>query len=137
MRLGLSHRCSSCLRPDLRLRRVRRYVRCLDLWPGSNYVLRVSAVHLGIRRSVDLRRLLVTRLDAGRSRVLVAIGNPLRWCGSVLNSARAAVIRNAVVVDDRVVRHNRPVDIGRVNHVFVHAHHRGVVGELVAAPLST
>jgi hypothetical protein len=54
----------------------------------------------------------------------------------VLNPARAAVIRNAVAVNDRISLHARRVVVGGVNHALIHAHDRGVVGKLVAAPFS-
>jgi hypothetical protein len=54
----------------------------------------------------------------------------------MLNPARAAAIGNAAAVDDRVSLHARRVVVGGVNHGIIHAHHRGVVGKLVAAPFS-
>ncbi len=102
---------------------------------GGNRVLRVSAVHLGIRGSVGFCSPLVLRLEPGRSGVLTALGDLLLWGGSVLNPARATAIGNAAAVDDRVSLHTRRVVVGGVNHGIIHAHHRGVVGKLVAAPL--
>ena len=111
-------------------------VSCAD-WPRGNCVLRVSAIRLGIRRSVGLCGLVVMRLDAGRRRVLTAIGNLLRGRGSVLNPARAAVIRNAIAAGDCVSLHTCRVCVKwSMNDALVHAHHRSVVGKLVAAPFS-
>ena len=55
----------------------------------------------------------------------------------MLNPARAAAIGNAAAVDDRISLHARRVVVGGVNHALVHAHNRGVVGKLIAAPFST
>jgi hypothetical protein len=114
-----------------------RSVRLLAQGLGGNHVLRVSAVGLGMRGSVGFCSRLVLRLDPGRSRVLIALGDPLRCGGSMLNPTRAAVIRNAALVGDRISLHARRVVVGGVNRALVHAHDCGVVGKLVAAPFST
>ena len=76
-------------------------------------------------------------LETCRSRVLIAIGNPLPRGGSVLNPARTAAIRNAAPVGDCVSLHTRRVVVGGVNHALIHTHDRGVVRKLVAAPFSS
>jgi hypothetical protein len=136
MRLRRSPRRSSCLWPGLRLRRSWRGVRLLAQGPGGSRVLRVSAIHLGIRGSIGFCSCLVLRLEPRGSRVLIVLCNQLRRSGSMLNPARATAIGNAAAVGDRVSLHARRVVVGGVNYAFIHAHHRGVVGKLVAAPFS-
>jgi hypothetical protein len=134
--LGLSLRRGPYLWPGFCLRPSRRSVLLLAQWLGCNRVLRVSAVRLGKRCSVGLCGPLVLRLEPGRSRMLIALGNPVLWGGSVLNSARAAVIGNAAAVGDRVSLHNRRVVVSSANDALIHAHDRGVVSKLAAAPFS-
>jgi hypothetical protein len=70
------------------------------------------------------------------SGVLLAGGNLLLGSGGVPNAAGAAAIRNVTVPGDRISFHDRPVNIGGVNDILIHTHHRGVIGKLVAAPLA-
>jgi len=104
--------------------------------PGGNHVLRVTAVRLGKRALIGPGRLYMLCLERCRSHVLVAIGNPLLGPWLVLYAAWPTIIGNVPVVDDRVSHHDRPVDIGGMNDGFIHAHNRGVVGKLAAAPFT-
>ena len=56
--------------------------------------------------------------------------------GLVPDPARTAIIGNVVVVDDGVILYNRPVNVSGVDDVFVHTHHRGVIGKGAAAPFA-
>jgi hypothetical protein len=68
--------------------------------------------------------------------MLFAGGCALLWPGLVLDATGTAVVGNAPVVDNRVSLHNCAVDIGGVNDGLIHAHHRSVIGKLIAAPLA-
>ena len=103
---------------------------------GGNYGSRMSAVRLGIGGLVGPHSLLVLRLDLGRSRVLVAIGNPFLRRGDVLNPAWPAVIGNAAAGADGVSLDNCPVVVSGVDDALIHTHDRGVVGKFIAAPFS-
>jgi hypothetical protein len=54
----------------------------------------------------------------------------------VLNAAWAPVVRNAMGVGDRISFHTRPVNVGIVNRILIHACDRGVIAEAVALPLA-
>src|ERR1035437_1230389 len=103
---------------------------------GGYHVLRGPPIRFGIRALVDPGSLHVLRLETCRSRMPLALGNPLLGSGGVLNTAWTAVIGNAVVVDDRVSLHNRPVNVGGMDDGLIHVHDRGVIGKLAAAPLA-
>ena len=68
--------------------------------------------------------------------MLLACGYLFRGDGLVLHPAGTAAIGDAVVVDDGVSLHNRPVNVGGVNDGHIDARDRGVIGKLVAAPLA-
>ena len=68
--------------------------------------------------------------------MLIVRGNQFfRGC-PVLYAVGSAAIGNVVVVDDRVVHHNRPVNVGSVNDGLIHMHHRGVIGKVAAPPFA-
>jgi hypothetical protein len=96
----------------------------------------MPAVCLGKRTSVGLGSLDVLRLEPGRCCVLFAGGNPLLGSGNVLNALGTAVVGNMPFIDDSVSFHNRPVYVGVVDVSVVYAHDRGVISEVVAAPLA-
>ena len=98
--------------------------------------LRMPAISLGMQTLVGPGRYRMLCLNAGRSRMLIACGNQLPAGCGVLNPARTAIIGNTLVVDDRVLLHNRPVVVCVVNGSLIHMHDRGVVGKLVAAPFA-
>src|SRR5487761_2249347 len=51
------------------------------------------------------------------------------------DAAGTTAVSYAVVDDGRVIHHG-VVDIGIADHVPVHAHDRGVIGKIVAAPFT-
>ena len=103
---------------------------------GGYHILRVAFVGLGKRGFVGPGCCCVLCLEAGWSRVLVARGYLLRRLGGVPNAAGATVIRDATIVGDGVIRHNRPVTVGGVDSVLIDACDRGVVAEVVTLPLA-
>jgi len=102
----------------------------------GNQVLRMAPIRLGIQAPVGPGSHHVLRLVAGRSYMPLTRGSQFLGRGGVLYATRTAAVGNVAVVHDRVSLHNRPVDVGGVNDGLIHAHDRGVVGKLVAAPLA-
>lgn len=96
--------------------------------------LRMPAVHLGVRGPVRpcLRNLLL--LELGGSRMSLVHGHALGRCWAVSHAARPSVERHPVRIRDRVLPHNRVVDVGVVNDGRIYPCHRSVIRKHSALP---
>ena len=61
---------------------------------------------------------------------------PLNRQRLMTNSVRPAIVGDVPFIRDGIAAHNRFVHIGIADDGGIHAHHRGVIGELSSAPLS-
>ncbi len=102
-----------------------------------DYVLRTAVVGLEVGRMVGSGSLNMLLLERGRRYVRLAHCHPLLGSRIVPDSAGTTAVRDVVVIDDRSITDNRLITIGVPNNSVVHMHHRGVVSEVVAAPLPT
>ena len=99
--------------------------------------LRTPTVVLYIKVPVSSRSLNVLLLIYRRSFVPIVHRYALLGSGIVPNAAGAATVGDSPIIHDRVVPHNRPVDIDIVNAHIVYPHHRGVICKVVAMPCAT
>jgi len=93
---------------------------------GGKTLLRILSCCRNVPRLHSCRRYMFFR------RVL-----PLGSSWLMLNTARAAGIRDAAVIHDRRIVDDGFVDISVVNHGRIHTHDSRVIREVTAAPLST
>ena len=108
--------------------RGQRLGRCQRLW--------VPAVGLGIRSLVYFGRRYLRRLEPGWRHVRLVRGSLLGRVRLVLHSAGTAAEGRVIGVGNRASLNNRPVNEGSVDVGLVHIDHRGVIGEIPAAPLA-
>lgn len=104
---------------------------------GDSNIRRTSAIGLGKRCLVGPGYSRVLRLDRGRSNMRFARRSLLGGCSRMLNAPRTAVVCRMIIADNRVLLHNCPVHISRMNESLIHMHHGGVVGKRAASPLAT
>src|ERR1700691_743596 len=96
----------------------------------------MAAIDLGVGGTVTAGGRDVLLLVSGWRRVMTVHGDALLRSRRVADAAGSAVVSDARVVGDDVLAHDGLVHIGVVNDGRVHAHYRGVIGEVAAAPLA-
>jgi len=102
----------------------------------GSHILRMSAVVLRVEAPVGASRFHVLHLNRGRSHVMLVHRHALFGTRIVTDAARAAVVRDVVIVDDCRVIDDRPIHVRIVDDGSIHVHDRGVIGKIAAMPLS-
>jgi hypothetical protein len=95
----------------------------------------MAVVGFHIRRAIRAGSLDMLLLEAGRGHMRLVHGSPFLRSGLVTNAARSTAVCD-VIVDDGVIVHDRRIHIRVADYGRVHAHHCGVISEIVAAPFA-
>jgi hypothetical protein len=103
---------------------------------GNRRILRMAAVHLGIRIMVVHGRTCVLGLERCWRQVMLVHGSALFRRGSMADAAWTTIVRDVGVVDDGGALNDRPVDIDAAAPSAANAdvHDRTVIREHSAAP---